>query len=79
MQAGAKSAESVVAQAEASIGRTAGDYARWDSERKRIQQLVSSGSVTAKLGDETLNQFRAAEAAQKEALATIELANSRRQ
>ena len=77
MDAAANSAKSLVVQAEASIGRAEGDYARWDSERKRIEQLVTTGSVTAKLGDETLNQFRAAEAAKKEALASIESAKSR--
>ncbi len=79
VQAAANSAKSMVVQAEASIGRAEGNYARWDSERKRIEQLVNTGSVTAKLGDEALNQFRAAEAARKETLATIESAKSRLQ
>lgn len=77
MKAAANSAKSMVTQAEASIGRTEGDYARWNSERNRIEQLVNTGSVTAKLGDEALHQFRAAEAAKKEALATVESAKSR--
>lgn len=77
MEAAADSAQSMVAQAEASIGRAEGDYARRDSERKRMEKLVNTGSVTAKLGDETLNQFRAAEAAKKETLATVESAKSR--
>jgi RND family efflux transporter MFP subunit len=70
-QAAANSAMSLVAQAEASVGRTDADYARWDSELKRIQQLVSRGSVTPKLADETSSQFQSAEAARKEAQASI--------
>lgn len=77
IEAAANSAKSMVAQAEASIGRTEADYARWNSERQRMQQLVNTGSVTAKLADETMNQFRAAEAAKKEAVAGIESAKAR--
>lgn len=79
VEAAANSAKAMVAQAEASIGRAEGDFARWESERNRIEQLVNTGSVTAKLGDETLNQFRAAEAAKKEAVATVESAKARLQ
>jgi HlyD family secretion protein len=75
-RAAANSARAMVAQAEASVGRVEGEYARWDSERQRIQQLVNSGSVTSKLADETLSQFRAAEAARKEATATIDSAKA---
>ncbi len=64
-------------QAEAGVGRTDAEYARWDSELKRIQQLVSKGSVTPKLADETTSQFQSAEAARKEALALIESAKAR--
>lgn len=72
MEATASSAKAKVLLAEASIGRAEGEYARSSSESQRLQQLVKTGSVTAKLGDEALNQFRAAEAAQKETLANIE-------
>lgn len=72
MEATASSAKAMVLQAEASIGRAEGEYARSNSEHQRLQQLVKTGSVTAKLGDEALNQFRAAESAQKETLANIE-------
>lgn len=76
MQAAAGSAKAKVAQAEASIGRAEGEFARSNSEHQRVQQLVNTGSVTAKLGDEALNQFRAAEAAKKEAFASIESAKA---
>ncbi len=76
MEAAAGTAKALVAQAEASMGRAEGDYARWDSERQRMQQLVKTGSVTAKLGEEALSQFRTAESAKQEALANIESAQA---
>lgn len=76
-EAAANSSKSMIAQAEASVGRTDAEYARWDSELKRMQQLVSKGSVTPKLADETLSRFESADAARKEALASIESAKSR--
>jgi len=76
MKASANSANAMVSQSEASVGRVEGEYKRWTSESQRIQQLVSSGSVTAKLADETLSQFRSAEAAMKEATAMIESAKA---
>ncbi len=76
MEATAGSAQAMVAQAEASIGRAEGEYARSNSERQRLQQLVNTGSVTAKLGEEALNQFRSAESAKQEALANIESAKA---
>lgn len=76
-EAALNSSKSMVAQAEASVGRTDAEYARWDSELKRIQQLVSKGSVTPKLADETSSQFQSAEAARKEASALIESAKAR--
>ena len=62
-QASANSSRALVVQAEASVGRSEAEFARWESENKRIRQLVSKGSVTPKLADETESQFRAAEAA----------------
>jgi len=78
-QAAANSAQAMVVQAQASVGRSEAEFARWDSENRRIQQLVSKGSVTAKLADEANSQYRAAEAAKQEALATIESAKARQQ
>lgn len=76
-EASANSSRSMVAQSEAGVGRTDAEYTRWNSELKRIQQLVSRGSVTPKLADETTSQFQSAEAARKEALAIIESAKAR--
>jgi RND family efflux transporter MFP subunit len=76
-EAASNSAISMVSQAEAGVGRSDAEYARWDSELKRIQQLVSKGSVTPKLADETSSQFQSASAARKEALAYIESAKAR--
>ena len=76
-QAVANSSKAMVAQAEASIGRTDAEYARWDSELKRMQQLVSKGSVTPKLADEATSKFQAADAARKEAQANIDSAKAR--
>jgi RND family efflux transporter MFP subunit len=78
-QAAANSAQAMVAQAQAGVGRTEAEFARWDSENRRIRQLVSTGSVTPKLADETASQYQAAEAAKQEALATIESAKARQQ
>ena len=75
-EAASNSSKSMVAQAEAGVGRTDADYARWESELKRIQQLVSKGSVTPKLADETSSQFQSANAARQEALAHIESAKA---
>jgi RND family efflux transporter MFP subunit len=76
-EAALNSSRSMVAQAEAGVGRTDAEYARWDSELKRIQQLVSKGSVTPKLADETTSQFQSAEASRKEAVALIASAKAR--
>jgi HlyD family secretion protein len=62
--------------AEAGIGRAEGEYLRWEAEHARIKELAGSGSVTKKLLDETLNQFRAAEATQREAAANVQSAQA---
>jgi RND family efflux transporter MFP subunit len=65
-----------VRQAEAGIGRAEGEYERWKSEYERIKELAAQGSVTTKLVDETLNQFRSADAARNEAEANVESAKA---
>jgi RND family efflux transporter MFP subunit len=65
-----------VRQAEAGIGRAEGEYERWKSEHERLKELAAQGSVTTKLVDETLNQFRAADAARNEAEANVESAKA---
>jgi HlyD family secretion protein len=76
-KAAANSAMALVNQAEAAVGRTDAQYARWESEYNRMQQLVSKGSITPKLADETSSQFQAADADRKEALANIESAKAK--
>ncbi|MGE0758915.1 MAG: efflux RND transporter periplasmic adaptor subunit [Pirellulaceae bacterium] len=75
-EAAVHSAQARVAQAEASTGRTEAEYARWQSEHARIKDLAERGSVTPKLVDETLSQFRAAEAARVEVGAHVESARA---
>jgi HlyD family secretion protein len=78
-RAAANSAMAMVVQAQASIARAQADYARWDSENQRMKQLVSRGSVTAKLAEETTSQFQAADAVRQEATASVESARARQQ
>lgn len=75
--ASAQSAAAMVALAEAAVGRAKAEQTRWKSENERIQQLVASSTVTAKLADETESQFQAAEAALAEVAATIESARAK--
>lgn len=75
-EAAAETALAKVAQAEAGVGRADGEYKRWEAEHARMKALAADGSVTQKLVDETLNQFRSAEAAQREALANVQAAKA---
>jgi HlyD family secretion protein len=76
-EAALNSAKAMVTQAEAAVGRTDAEYERWESERQRMEQLVKTGTVTAKLAEETTSQFKAATAARQESLANIESAKAR--
>lgn len=76
-QASLNSSKAIIAQAEATNDRTEAEYARWESENSRIQQLVSKGSVTPKLADETASKLQAAQAAKDEAIATIDSTKAR--
>jgi RND family efflux transporter MFP subunit len=75
-EAAAETARAKISVAEAGVGRAEGEHHRWEAEHTRIKQLAESGSVTRKLLDETLNQFRAAEAAQREAAANVQSAQA---
>lgn len=75
-EAGRATAQAAIRQAEAGAGRVNADHQRWQSEYARVKQLADSGSVTAKLADETLNQARAAEAALVEVAAQVESAKA---
>jgi HlyD family secretion protein len=74
--AASRIAQAKVAQADAGIGRATGEYERWQAEHARMTELASGGSVSQKLADESLNQFRATEAARKEALANTKAAEA---
>ncbi|MCH8241544.1 MAG: hypothetical protein IH897_02910, partial [Planctomycetes bacterium] len=75
-QKAAESARARISEAEASVVRAAGEYERWKAEHTRIQQLADDGSVSQKLADETLNQFRAADASRREVAAKVESAKA---
>lgn len=75
-QAGRATAQAAIRLAEAGVARVDADHQRWQSEYARVKQLADSGSVTTKLADETLNQARAAEAAQLEAAARVDSAQA---
>ena len=72
VQAAAETAKARIAEAQAGITRATGEYERWKAEYARIKTLAESGAVTKKMADETLNQFRAAEAAREEAVAAVQ-------
>jgi HlyD family secretion protein len=72
------SAEAMVAEAQASIDRVNADYERRKSELARMTDLAARQAVTEKLVDEATNQFRAAEAAQKEIAAKVKSAQAQR-
>jgi RND family efflux transporter MFP subunit len=71
-----ESARARIREAEAGIVRAEGEYERWKAEYHRIKELAARGSVTRKLADETLNQFRAADAARREANAKVDAAKA---
>jgi HlyD family secretion protein len=62
-------AEAQTAEAAAGVKRAEAVYARWESEAKRVGEMVRTRVVDPQTGDETTNQFRAAEAARDEARA----------
>jgi HlyD family secretion protein len=76
VEAAAETAQAKIAEAQAGITRATGEYERWKAEYARIKQLAESGSVTEKVADETLSQFRAAEASREEAVAAVQSAEA---
>ena len=71
-EAAVKTAAAQHAGTQAGIVRAKGELDRWKAESDRINKLVASGVVTDKLGDETRNQLRSAEASQAEAAAQVQ-------
>lgn len=76
-EAAANSSKANIAEAEARISKAEAEFNRWDSESKRIQGLADSGTVTNKLAEETLSQYRSAAASKAEALANLAAVNAK--
>jgi RND family efflux transporter MFP subunit len=69
--AGVASAQAFVAEAKAVLARAQALHDRWQSEAARTARLVTGGVIDAQTRDETLNQFKAAEAGKAEATAKV--------
>lgn len=61
----------MVGEADAGVERAQALYENWQKELDRITKLVSGGVGDLQTRDQTQNQFRAAEAARKEAIAHV--------
>ena len=72
-----ESADSLVQEAQAAKARSEANYQRWKSESERVTALVEKKAVTEKLADETLQQFKSADAARGETAAHIQSAKSK--
>jgi multidrug efflux pump subunit AcrA (membrane-fusion protein) len=66
----------MVTEAEAGIERAQALYDRWQSEVARVEKLLADGVDVRQTLDETRNQFKAAGAARKEAVARVVSANA---
>jgi RND family efflux transporter MFP subunit len=72
------SAAAAVAEAQAGRQRVRANYDRWKSESQRVTGLVERKVIDEQTRDETLNQFRAAEAALEEVEAKVRSAEAAR-
>lgn len=70
-EAAANSTKATIAEAEAGIAKAEAEFSRWESESKRIQELAAKGTVTSKLAEETVSQYRGAAANKDEAIAAL--------
>lgn len=75
-QAVVTTASAAVAQFQAGVARADAEFERAKAEHARMEQLAARGSVTQKLVEEALNQFRSAEAAHQEAKARVDSAQA---
>lgn len=66
----------LVLEASAGLKRAEANYKRWDSEKVRIAKLVSDKTIEPQIGDETINQWLAADAARDEANARVATAKA---
>lgn len=64
-------ARATVMETKAGLARAQALYERWKSESDRVNRLVSGGVIDVQTRDETLNQFKAAEATRTEAMAKV--------
>lgn len=69
--AGVAAAKAYVSETKAGLTRTQALYDRWQSESARVGRLVTGGVIDTQTRDETLNQFKAAEASRAEATAKV--------
>lgn len=72
-----ESASSLVQEAQAAEASSEAIYQRWKSESERITALVEKKAVTEKLAEETLQQFKSADAARGETTARIQSAKAK--
>lgn len=69
-------AKAQVTEAKAGLARAQALLDRWQSEASRVGKLVTGGVIDAQTRDETLNQFKAAEAGKAEADAKVTSADA---
>lgn len=74
--AGVVSARAKVTEAKAGLSRAQAMYERWQSESERVNRLVKGGVIDTQTRDETLNQFKSAEAGRHEADAKVASADA---
>ncbi len=70
-RANATAVASAIAEKRAGLGRTEATRQRWALESTRLTRLVEQGILDAQTRDETVRQYRAAEAAHVEVLARV--------
>lgn len=69
--AGVAAAKAYVSETRAGLSRTQALYDRWQSEANRVSRMVKDGVIDTQTRDETLNQFKSAEAGRAEATAKV--------
>ncbi len=74
--AGVVASQAKVTEARAGLTRAQAIYERWQSEVDRVNRLVKSGVIDTQTRDETLNQFKGAEAGRHEADAKVASADA---
>jgi HlyD family secretion protein len=70
-EANVATSKALIREAEAARARALANFERWDSEYKRVEQLVERKVLDVQTRDETRNQWKAAEAARQEVEAKV--------